>query len=462
MALTRLRIDELLYTWTDDDNAPFQMALLGVLDAAPFLGPDGAVDVARVRAELAVRAARVEPLGRRVVWTRPGEGRPVWAPDPTFDPLDHVEVATLPAGADLDGWAANRAVRPLDPNRPLWRAEVVDGLPDRRFAVLVVVSHVLADGLAGVALAGSLLDARPDTIATTSPAVTAPPLPSHRDLVGARWREVGAALRRARRPGIGNRAGLRGSVRQFRAAMADFAGDEPTTSLPRHIGPSRRLGTVRQRLDALQRTGHALDVTVNDLLLAAVTSGLRQLVTARGENEPGLRLRATVPAAGSRTGRTGRQVMSMLVVGLPVGEPDVRRRLALVHEATTAGKARLRAAGADLGDLRLPTPLARWLVRSVRTYGSQHLTLSVTDVPGPPAPLWLAGARLLTATPIAPLVPLVPLSVAALSYAGELAVSINADAAVTDLDVLVDGTARGFAELADLADRAEQCSHRGG
>jgi diacylglycerol O-acyltransferase / wax synthase len=448
VALTRLRIDELLYTWVADRNTPSQMALLGVFDATPFLRPEGTVDVGRIRAELATRAVRVGPLRQRVVWTRTGEGRPAWVPDPTFAPLEHVESVTLPTGADLGGWAANRAVRPLARDRPLWRAEVVDGLPDRRFAVLIVVSHVLADGLAGMALAGSLLDPRPDVIVTASPAPITPPLPSHGDLVRERLHEVGTALRRVRRPAAGSRPGLRRSVRQFREVMGDFAGREPATSLPRRIGPGRRLGTVRQPLETLQQAGHTLGGTVNDLLLAAVTGGLRQLLTAGNQNVPGLQLRATVPAA---TGRTDRQVMSMLVLALPVSEPDPMRRLALIHSATAAGKARLRAAGADLGDLRLPTPAARWLVRTVRNYGSRHVTLSVTDVPGPPTPLWLAGARLLAAVPIAPLGSLVPLSVAALSYAGELTVSINADAAVTDLDCLVDGTTRAFAELAELA-----------
>jgi diacylglycerol O-acyltransferase / wax synthase len=59
------------------------------------------------------------------------------------------------------------------------------------------------------------------------------------------------------------------------------------------------------------------------------------------------------------------------------------------------------------------------------------------------------------AIPIAPVSPPVPLAVAALSYAGRLVVTVNAGAAVGDLDVLVDGTARGFAELARLTrDRA--------
>src|SRR3954449_6419881 len=139
VGLTRLRMDELVNAWVADRSTPFQIALLGVFDAAPFRLPDGVVDVPRIRRGLVLRALRVEAFRRRVVWTRFGEGMPVWAPDPSFDPARHVETGTLPPGADLETWAADRIVRPLPLDRPLWRAEVVDGLPGERFAVIVVV-----------------------------------------------------------------------------------------------------------------------------------------------------------------------------------------------------------------------------------------------------------------------------------------------------------------------------------
>jgi diacylglycerol O-acyltransferase / wax synthase len=102
MALTRLRMDELVNAWVSDENTPFQIALLGTFHAGPFRRPDGTVDVPRIRGELAARAHRVPALGRRVVWTRLGEGRPVWAADPAFAPAGHVGSATLPPGADLE------------------------------------------------------------------------------------------------------------------------------------------------------------------------------------------------------------------------------------------------------------------------------------------------------------------------------------------------------------------------
>ena len=442
VALTRLRMDELVNAWVADRFTPFQIALLGVFDARPFLLSDGTLDVPRVRRELVARARRVEALRRRVVWTRFGEGMPVWAPDPAFDPDRHIEGATLPVGADLVTWAADRIVRPLPLDRPLWRAEIVGGLPGERFALIVVVHHVAADGRAGVALAGSLLDRAPDAAPSEVPVPAALPLPSHADLIRDRLRGQAAALRRAR-PFSGNGLHrLRVLVRQFRDASADLRTRTSETSLPRQVGPTRRLAVVREPLDELRRAGHALGGTVNDLLLASVSGGLRALRGARGEDVAALTLRTSVPAA---TG-AGHQASGIMLVDLPIGEPDPLRRLAAIHATTAAAKKRLYGGAGDVTEVfHLPIPLARVGMRWMRRFGGTRVNLFVTDVPGPVQPLWLAGARMLEAVPVAPLVQHVGLGVAALSYAGQLAVSVHADGSVADLQLLADGIAADLA-----------------
>ena len=449
MPLTRLRMDELVNAWVADECTPFQIALLGTFDATPFLLADGAVDVPRIRRELALRTGRVPDLRRRVVWTRRGEGMPVWAPDPAFDPDRHIEVATLPPGADLADWTANRIVSPLPMDRPLWRAEVVDGLPDRRFAVVIVVHHVAADGMAGVALAGSLLDPSAGGSPGSEPLPDAPPLPTHRDLLRDRRERAIVALRHVRLPSTATLHRLRGLAGQFRDAFSELRTRTSETSLPRRVGRDRRLVVVRRPLEELRRTGHALGVTLNDLLLAAVTGGLRELLHERGDDVDTLRLRASVPAA---TG-VGGQASGIMLVDLPVADSDPLRRLTLINATTTAAKRRLYAGAPDVTDvLHLPLPLARAGMRWMRRFGGTRVNLFVTDVPGPRAPLWLAGARMLEAVPVAPLVQHVGLGVAALSYAGDFAVSVHADGSVTDLRVLADGMTRSFDAFQEAAD----------
>jgi diacylglycerol O-acyltransferase len=448
VALTRLRMDELVNAWVADRFTPFQIALLGVFDAGPFLLSDGALDVLSIRRELVARACRVDAFRRRVVWTRFGEGMPVWAPDPSFDPNRHVEGATLPAGADLATWAADRVVRPLPLDRPLWRAEIVNGLPGERFALIVVVHHVAADGRTGVALAGSLFDATPDAAPPDTPVPAAPPIPSHAELIRDRLHGLAAALRRARPPSGAGFRRLRTLVRQFRDASADLRTRTSETSLPRQVGPTRRLVVVREPLDELRRAGHALGATVNDLLLASVSGGLRTLLSARGDDIAALTLRTSVPAA---TG-AGHQVSGIMLVDLPVAEPDPLCRLAAIHATTARAKGRLYAGARGVtGVVHLPIPLSRIGMRWMRRFGGTRVNLFVTDVPGPRAPLWLAGARMLEAVPVAPLVQCVGLGVAALSYAGWLAVSVQADGSVADLELLADGMAADFAVFRAVA-----------
>ncbi|TWF75155.1 WS/DGAT/MGAT family acyltransferase [Pseudonocardia hierapolitana] len=434
--LHRLRLGDLANLWAEDRNTPSQIALIGELAADPLLDAAGRLDVQRLRAELARRVRRVPELARRINWTRRGEGRPVWVHDPSFDPLDHISAATLPAGTDLAAWCADRIVSRLDPARPLWRAEIVAGLPSGRFGLLIVLHHVLADGLTGVAIIGRLLDASPDDTADTVTAPTAWPLPTHQALVAdarrTRRRAVTAALFAV--PRIP--ATLLRTVRQARDAAGDIRETAPRTSLPRRVGPGRRLAVVRFPLEEVRAAGRAAGATVNDVLLGAVTSGLRELFHSRGEHVDGLTLRASMPVGVTGAGQTS----AMLLLGLPVGDPDPHRRLATITATTGGLKARLRAGGGDVFDvLHLPAPLARLAVRWMRRHAARHINLFVTNVPGPPQPLWLAGARLLDAAPVAPLAADVPVGIAALSYADTLAVTVNADTAVSDIAVLSEG-----------------------
>jgi WS/DGAT/MGAT family acyltransferase len=432
----RLTLGELATVWVDEPDAPFHIALAGEFDATPFRREDGGLDLERVLAELVRRVDRAPVLRRRVTWTRPGHGRPYWADDPAFDAAGHVTGASLPAGETFSGWCAQAVLRPLDHRRPLWRAEVVAGLPDGRFGVLIVVHHVVAGGLAGVALAATLLDTGPEepadrTTAAPDVALSVPGTPAS-----------GAVPPR----------GLPGRVRRARRQLADAAADfrirAPVTSLSHPIGPGRRLATVRLPLADLREAAHRLGVTLNDLLLAAVTGGLRELLSSRGDAVGGLVLRASVPVGARSAG----QPDGLLVVGLPVGEDEPLRRLATIHRTTARLKTRLRAGGGDVLDvLQLPLPMARLAVRWMRRTAGGRINLFVTNVPGPDQPLWLAGARLLEAVPVAPLTGNVPLGIAALSYAGTLSVGINADAAVDDVDVLAVGVQRSSATLVEAA-----------
>jgi hypothetical protein len=205
------------------------------------------------------------------------------------------------------------------------------------------------------------------------------------------------------------------------------------------VGSRRRMAVLRLPLAALRRAAHDRDVTINDLLLAAVTAGLHDLLSGQDECPRDLVLRASVPV-GAKDGSAG----GMLVAPLPVGIDNSEERLRLICAQTRRRKQHPDEGIAAM--LTMPPSLARLGVLWARHAASSHINLYVTNVPGPPQPLYVAGAQVEDVAPLAPLVAGVPLSVTALSYNGVLAVALLADPAAVDLVVLEAGVRRGFGD----------------
>jgi hypothetical protein len=223
--------------------------------------------------------------------------------------------------------------------------------------------------------------------------------------------------------------------------------------LSRPILPGRQLAVISRPLQQIKQVGHARGATVNDLLLAALAEGLGRFLAGRDEAVAGRELRVSVPV-GATGGARNAGGSTPMVLPLQLGDLAPASRLARIVATTQAAKAgRDRSYRGLLASPLLPTSLLRLGVRWLRRHGGSKVNMYVTNVPGPTQPLWLAGAHLQTAVPIAPLVAGVPVAVAALSYAGELVVAIQVDGAVADLEVLVAGVAEGIDRLLEPAVR---------
>jgi diacylglycerol O-acyltransferase / wax synthase len=444
----RLGAGDLMTLWAEAPATPMHIALAGLLEPGPLLDAQGRPRLDELRAAIEARLARAPELRRRIRRTGFGQGRPVVVDDHRFAVARHVTAVDL-EGCDEEGfwtWCANHALEPMDRDHPLWRVTFASGLASGRVGVLVVMHHALADGIAGAALAARLLDPVPDARVASRPWRPVPP-PGPLALCAdatIRWvTAVAAGLRRLPRAPAAVRAAARDAA-ATRAAVAQLA---PATSLRRPIGPTRRLAVVRRPLREVKEAGHAHGATVNDVLLAAVAFGLHRLLARRGDPVDGLELRVSVPV-GAPGGARNAGGSTPMVLPLPVGDLGDLDRLARIAATTRAAKeGRDRGYRGLLASPLVPTGLLRLAVGWLARHGGSRVNLYVTNVPGPPQPLWLHGARLHTAVPIAPLVAGVPLAVAALSYAGELAVSIQVDGAVDDLAVLASGISEGLDRL---------------
>jgi diacylglycerol O-acyltransferase len=429
-AITRVPVPDLCCLWAETPAAPMNIALIAIFDGDALTGPGGLVRIAAIRSFIAARLDRAPMLRRVLLPTRPGQGRMAWIDAQHLGIGDHVVLAA-PGRAftgedDFVDWCAHRSVIPLDHTRPLWRMDVIPGLPGGRVGVLVVLHHVVADGLRGVATIAALLDPAPDGERGNVPEWRPEQPPTARELVTDNLRNQMRTIRRIRP------ARLAQQLRTLQAVSRELTRHAPPTSLTGPIGPGRRLLALQEPLEHLRASAHANGCTINDLLLAAVTTGLREMLGERGECPDGLVLRASVPV-GARRGNAG----GMIVVPLPVGTADPAQRLQAI-----SGQTRRRKQHPDegvAGIVAMPASLARAGVAWAQHAAASHINLYITNVPGPPVPLYLAGARLLEAIPLAPLAASMRLSVTALSYDGALSIALLADQAITNLPAMAAG-----------------------
>jgi WS/DGAT/MGAT family acyltransferase len=221
----------------------------------------------------------------------------------------------------------------------------------------------------------------------------------------------------------------------------------PRTSLNQPVGTQRILRVVRGELDVVKRAAKDNSAKVNDVVLAAVAGGLRDLLDSRGELVQALTQRAmvTISQHSEEPGQAQGNKPGWMMVTLPLGEPDPVRRLQLIAAETAARKQQARPE-AGSGIFRFMAAQRLWyrLFRHQRS-----VNIVVSNVPGPPFAVYLAGARVLELIPLMPTMGNLSLVVAALSYKGQLNVAATADLDLCpDIDVFADGVRRALADLA--------------
>lgn len=446
-------------------RTPMHMGFVGIFEGGTLLDRHGKVKLRAVRTMVDRRIDLVPKLRRRVQPALLGEAPPVWLDDQEFAIARHVRHATLPppgSEAQLTELCATLLARLLDRSRPLWEIWLVDGLADGRVAMIEKMHHAMADGLAGIALATVLLDVEP--------------FPSRHGVPDHRWQpipppsQVPAMLRDVARlaaiPGRGALSvlgALRHPLDRMHHAMAvagafsTVAGFRPVavhSSLNTPVGIGRQVAFVRESFGDVHRVEHRFGVTANDVLLAAVAGGVRSLLLGRGEAVEGRNLQVLVPVGLAPGGldQIGNR-LSALLVRLPIGIEDPVSCLQVVAREVGERKLHRQALVGELllGMLDpLPQHALAWLAQLV--HRQPFVNLVVTNVPGPPVPVYALGSLMVDAFPFVPLAGNLDVGVAALSYDGRLNIGILADpVACPDLAVLVDGIERTFAALAMAA-----------
>ncbi|HYB30661.1 MAG TPA: wax ester/triacylglycerol synthase family O-acyltransferase [Solirubrobacteraceae bacterium] len=412
-----------------------------------------------------VRASRFESLGQlpryvqRLSSTRTGRlARLCWEPAERFDIADHVYHAALPApGGDreLFEWTGEFFSHPLDRTKPLWELVLIEGLEGGRWALASKLHHCLVDGVGSAGLMDVTMSRSPEA----APLVGAPWIAHNGEHSHHRVDPMVQAATAGAHAGSGvvhaalhPRDALARSRSLASLLVREGLSGAARTSLNVPIGQDRRFALVRVPLADLKEIGRRLGATVNDVALAACTSGLRRLLIAREEQLPARGLRAMVPVnvrdASDRSGSGNR--VSSVFVELPVAEPQAAVRLDRIHEVTAQLAASQAATGPtallDLAGLAPPVVVRAALARTA--FSTRLFTITITNVPGPRETLYAFGAPLREIHPIVPLAAEHAVGIAIFSYDGLVTLGINADArSMHDLDVLVRGIEHGIDEL---------------
>jgi diacylglycerol O-acyltransferase len=437
-----------------DPSLQSVMVLAGVLDRP--------VESARMLERLEALAAAVPRLCEV-----PEEGPlpmvpPRWVRRPGFCVADHLRTETVGGGAGFRGLAqvVERAMSdPFERGRPPWDFALVDGIDGGGGGFVARLHHSYTDGLGAVQIALGLFDAPEDEPPAPRPAppLAAPPTATT-PLESLLWdvaHEVTTgigALRRlapwaagAVREAIENPAAAAARSSEMASSLARTARAAllPGSPLLAARSGTTHVASVHLSLDDFRAAGKNHGGTVNDVFLAGLVGGISLYHDKLGSSFPAVKLGIPVSTRGGGDNSLHNQLQGTLVRA-PLNLADPAERVRLLHAMVVETRRQPWLPLVDTGAaaaLRLPR-VTNALAGAIRC-----TEVLASNLPGPPDTLSLAGSRVLSLVPFGPRAG-AALNLTLLSYAGEVAIGVNADSgAISDLGLLVDCLDTGFGEV---------------
>ena len=455
----------------------------------PSTAPGGTLDAKDVCRLVSERLHLLPPFKWKLAEVPFGLAPPYWIEDPDFDLDFHIrETAVPPPGGErqLAEQISRIVARPLDRSRPLWELYLIHGLPGGRVGALTKIHHSVVDGVSGAEILGILLDLSADGMVVPPPEEprrrAAPRAPSQLGLLARGVAQLPMQPVRAVRglpnalPGLAELPGaaqVPGVVTASRAAgrlkSAVTGSDEgqvigrppkrvPRTVFNQRVSAHRRFAYGSVSLDCVKAVKDEAGVKVNDVVMALCAAALRQYmleIDALPEDP----LVAMVPMSvrsAEQMGTFGNRV-SMMIAPIPTDEPDARERLRKTHETMREAKDRHRALPASiLQDVTqfVPPALYTRAARGIMQLSAglrPALNVVISNVPGPPIPLYMAGAELVAHYPVSVITDGAGLNITCMSYRDHIDFGIVADHdQVDDVWPLMDAIHDALDELDDV------------
>lgn len=427
-----------------------------------------------MKARLAERVALIPAFRRKLHNSRFNLDHPVWIEDDEFDIDHHVHRIGVPAPGGREEVAelcAHLAGQPMARTRPLWEMHIVEGSADGSIVIVAKMHHAGIDGVSGANLMTYLAGLEPDAPLPEVPEGQRlnPGPPNTLDLVGdglARFARKPAELVRL----VPDMVGLvpRFIARSLKGEGMPLPFTAPRTSFNGTITGHRSVAYAQLDLAEVKRVKNAFGVTVNDVVLALCTGALRSFLAARNEL-PDKPLLASVPVSvrgRSERDDAGSNKVSAIFSSLPTHLDDPAERVRELGASNRKAKRHHQAIPADLlqdwAQFAAPTVFGL----AVRAYSALRLAerhpvvhnLVISNVPGPPMPLYLLGARITAMYPLGPVFHGAGLNITVVSLGGKLDVGfIGAADLVGELWPLADALPAALAELVEAAEKEELC-----
>lgn len=363
------------------------------------------------------------------------EGTSVWWEDvEDFDPEEHLNHVTLPdpgGRAELEHYVSWTLHKPLPRNKPLWELYLIDGYHGAGSAMVFRIHHCIADGIALMRVMMSMTD-DPHEAARAGVVDTTPDghggggaIPALFHLAGSLVGDVvhpTRVLDLARNATSGGRA---------LAKLLTLPPDRHT-ALHGTTGRSKRVvWTEPVRLDDVKTAAHAANVTVNDLLLTAVSGALRSYLAREDGHAPDIRaivpynLRPLDQPLPADLGN----MFGLVFLTLPVSVDDPRERLAELRRRMAAIKSSAEGVVSfEVLDLvgHVPNSIEHVIVDVFAAKG----TAVMTNVPGPRQPVYLAGRKVSGTIGWPPESGNIAMGVSIISYDGGVTVGLMTDTRV--------------------------------
>ncbi|MCD9625030.1 WS/DGAT/MGAT family O-acyltransferase [Rhabdothermincola salaria] len=447
------------FLYFETRSMPMNVAFTAVLD--PSTVPGG-YSFEEMRSHIAARVPLVPKLRRKVVDVPFRIHHPVWVDDADYRPEHHIHLARLDPPGDeraLADFVADLVSRPLDRRRPLWEFWVVEGLEGGHIALAGKVHHCVVDGVSGADLMPAFFGLAPEPEPIEPPQTPSATLPGELELLG--WSIADRV--RGTVAGIGalGRVGwATDAIRRLRLE-GEPAGGTPMTAPPTPyngaITAGRSMAFGRLPLDGVKEIRQATGAKLNDVVLT-ITAGALRAHLLDLDALPDQPLVAAVPVSVRREDQFGdlNNMVAVMFEPLRTEVADPRRRLELTTADSAAAKREQQIVGkSTLVQLtEMVDPLTTgmvWDLYSRAGMADRHrpaVNAVVSNVPGPPVPIYLGGAKALRLYPMGPVAESMGLNLTVMSYDGHLDIGLlTASALVPDAWEVVEHVEAAYAAL---------------